>query len=345
MDEIQVEKPDDDRSKKKTILIVSIVLVLLVLAGGLYYFLFKEKTETVLNTDSTQESKTTDQTATTIKKVWQDGGVAIAGEYADAEVVDLGPSTSSGQANYRMYYAAEPEVANFNSQIYTATSTDGVTWTAGVEIKQGATFPDVAKLSDNRFRMYYQNNQVIKSAISTDGVNFTDEPGTRIDKTEAGFTIENMAASSTILLADGTYLMVYRGLINAPYSTTEKLPNQTTQLFFYATSADGLTWQKKGLALDSRNETLLGLSDGAELLTWDDSKIRLYFWSYKGIYHTNYENGLFASVPTFDFTNNKDSNIKFAPNPPGDPTLVKIKNTWFMFYGQHTKGIYYATLQ
>jgi len=49
------------------------------------------------------------------------------------------------------------------------------------------------------------------------------------------------------------------------------------------------------------------------------------------------------SKAVFDFTNNKDSMAKFPPNPPGDPTLAKIKDKWFMYYGQHGKGIYYAT--
>ena len=321
---------------KKSKLWLWIVLLLIVAAVAVAFVLRDKKTA---DKDTTETTKSENSTTSKETAKWKEGGVAIAGKYADAEVVDL------GNGNYRIYYSAEPETPNFNGQIYTATSTDGVTWTAGVEIKQGATFPDVVKLPDNRWRMYYQQNQVIKSAISADGLSFTDEPGTRIDKTETGFTIDNMAASSTALLSDGTFLMVYRGLINVLYSTTEKLPNQTTQLFFYATSTDGLTWQKKGLALDSRNETLLGFSDGAELVQWDDDKIRLYFWSYKGVYHTTYENGLFVSTPTFDFTNSTNPNVAFSENPPGDPTLMKINNIWYMYYGQHTKGIYYATLQ
>lgn len=52
-----------------------------------------------------------------------------------------------------------------------------------------ATFPDVIKLADGRFRMYFQNAGVIKSAISTDGLTWQDEAGTRIDKTENGFNL------------------------------------------------------------------------------------------------------------------------------------------------------------
>ena len=106
----------------------------------------------------------------------------------------------------------------------------------------------------------------------------------------------------------------------------------------------GLNFIKKGLALDSRNDTLNGLADGGELVNWTDSQLRLYFWSYKGIYHLTYSDGKFSTEPVFDFTNNTDTKVKFAPNPPGDPTLIKINKTWHLYYGQHTKGIYYATL-
>src|SRR3990167_6177190 len=51
---------------------------------------------------------------------WKSGGVAIAGTYADADVIELGDGT------YRMYYSSEPEVPNFNGQVNSATSTDGI---------------------------------------------------------------------------------------------------------------------------------------------------------------------------------------------------------------------------
>ncbi|MBI2627438.1 hypothetical protein HYW72_00750, partial [Candidatus Nomurabacteria bacterium] len=92
---------------------------------------------------------------------WQLGGIAIAGKYADAEIVEL------GSGNYRMYYSIEPEVPGNKLEVFSATSTDGINWKKeeGVR-KEFATFPDVVKLPDGRFRMYFQNAGVIKSAIS-----------------------------------------------------------------------------------------------------------------------------------------------------------------------------------
>ncbi|MFA5070313.1 MAG: hypothetical protein WC528_03445 [Patescibacteria group bacterium] len=275
-------------------------------------------------------------TNTNTTPAWQEQGVVVSGQYADAEILDLGNS------QYRLYYAAEPETPDFAGQIYSSVSSDGITWTKeeGVR-KTWAVFFDVVKLPDGRFRAYFQNDQVIKSAVSEDGLNWTDEPGVRIDKSEPGFNLESVGAQSTYLLPDKTYIMVYRGTINEPYETSEKVPNQTTQLYFWASSRDGLAWEKKGLAFDSRNETLYGLADGAEWVKWDNGELRVYFWSYAGIYRTVYSSGAF-SAPVFDWSNNENANLKFVPNPPCDPTLEKINGAWFMYYGQHAKGIYYA---
>lgn len=321
-------RSDDRASKSMRFWIVVGVITIIVIVGGGYYFANRK--------DKVKNSLSEEMVSNSPIKSWSAERLAVAGQYADADVVDLG----NGQ--YRMYYSAEPEVAGFKGQLYSAVSTDGATWTAEDGIrKEWAIFPDVLKLPDGRYRLYYQSAGLIKSAVSADGVNFSDETGIRIGTDESGFDLDTVGASSTIILPDGSYIMVYRGTIKQKYQTSEIIPNDTTQIYFYATSSDGLNFNKKGLAIDSRNETLYGLADGAEWAKWDDSTLRVYFWSYSGIYQSLYENGAF-SIPAFDYSNNNDSRAKFVPNPPSDPTLIKIKDTWFMYYGQHTKGIYYT---
>lgn len=271
------------------------------------------------------------------KPSWKVGGIAIAGKYADAEIVEL------GNKQYRMYYAVEPEVPGNRLEIFSASSADGINWSAEAGVRREfSAFPDVVRQPDGRFRMYFQSAGVIKSAVSDDGLKWIDEPGVRVDTSNnLGLKLDDVAAPST-LPVDGTYAMVYRGTINQRYA--QDVPNSNTQLFFWATSKDGLIFEKKGLALDSRNSIFLGLLDGPELVKWSDGEIRLYFWSYRGIYHTIFQNGTFSQQPEFDFAQATDSRVPFPPNPPSDPTLAKINSTWFLYYGQHTKGIYYATL-
>lgn len=291
-------------------------------------------------TDESNDAQDTEdsevQTEEEPSEIWEAGGVAIKGTYADADIISLDDGT------YRMYYSAEPEVENFEGQVYSATSTDGINWVkeSGTR-KIWATFPSVIPLANGEYRMYFQNAGVIKSALSSDGLTWEDEDGIRIDISNSqGLEFENVAAPTVIYTGD-FYLMVYRGTIDERYS--QEVPNSNTQLFLWATSEDGIDFEKKGIALDSRNDEFYGLLDGPKLVDWD-GVVRLYFWSYKGIYHVEFENNQFTEEAEFDYTTNTNTENKFYENPPGDPTLMKIENKWFMYYGQHTSGIYYATL-
>ncbi len=290
----------------------------------------EEAAEEITEQEETKEPEKTEVPS------WKEGSAAIAGKYADADIIDL------GNGKYRMYYSLEPEVSGFKGQVYSALSSDGINWEQeeGVR-KEWATFPSVIKLPDGKYRMYFQNQGVIKSAVSSDGLIWQDEPGTRIDTINSeGVIFENVVAP-TVISAGSGYVMVYGGAINEKYSA-EKVPNSETHTLMWATSDDGLSFEKKGIAVDSRNSVFKGWLDGPEFVNWD-GETRLYFWSYLGIYHVVFSNNAF-SEPEFDFTNYQDSAMPFPPNPPGDPTLAKINGKWLMYYGQHEKGIYYATL-
>ncbi|MBI4116716.1 hypothetical protein HY449_03145 [Candidatus Pacearchaeota archaeon] len=269
--------------------------------------------------------------------VWTEKGIVVPGTYADADVVDL------GNGNYRIYYSLEPEVEGFNGQVYSAVSSDGISWVqeSGTR-KEGATFPSVIKLSDGKYRMYFQNSGVIKSATSSDGLAWKDEAGTRMDaKNNVGLTFINVLAP-TVINIGSEYVMAYAGAINEKYSG-ETVPNSETHVLMWATSKDGLTFEKKGMAVDSRNSQFKGWLDGPEFVNFD-GETRIYFWSYKGVYHAVFSNNAFSDSE-FDFTNSPDSKNPFPLNPPGDPTLMKINGKWLMYYGQHQTGIYYAAFE
>lgn len=262
----------------------------------------------------------------------------MAGKYADADVVNL------PEGGKRMYYAIEPEVKGNNLEVYSATSTDGVTWNQEDGVRRSmTTFPDVIKTSESKWRMYFQNGGVIKSALSSDGLMFTDESGIRIDQTnDLGLTFENVAAPTVYQQTDKTYLMVYRGTISQVYQG-EKVPNQNTQILLWATSSDGITWTKKGLAIDSRNNTLYGLTDGPELFSLDGTTTTLSFWSYSGVYWSTFANGQFSAPEKIFARSTVNPQVKFPSDPAGDPAYAKFGDVWYMYYGLHEKGIYYAT--
>lgn len=236
---------------------------------------------------------------------------------------------------YRMYFGGAPEGGG-ETGVFSAISSDGINWKieAGIRVKS-AVFPDVLRLPDGRWRMYFQKGGVIRSAISKDGVAWQEEAGIRIDRGgHDNLDDYGIGASTTIRLNDGSYLMVYRTEKRQRFC--EHSPNPSSFFFFYAISKDGLNFEKKGMALDSRNDVFCDLLDGPELVLWDDGRLHLFFWSHRGVYESIFEGDAF-SEPKLVFPR--------APgeHPPADPTLIKIKGKWFMYYGQYQKGIFFAT--
>lgn len=314
-----------------------VILMVVGLLGFIGYRVYESSSSATSDssTNSTSATKSEDSLA------WQAGGVAIAGTYADADVVQVSDN------QWRMYYAIQPEVQGHQFEVFSATSTDGKSWTQESGIRKTmATFPEVIKLSDGRYRMYFQQAGVIKSAISSDGLSFTDETGTRIDTANSeGLTFDNVAAPTIVQQDDGTFVLVYRGTINTRYAANT--PNPTTQVLMWATSNDGLSFTKKGLAVDSRNDTLNGQLDGPDLVLWDDGEYRLLATSYTGVHEFSFDGDSFGE-PTLALAGEaKKTSQGFTGSPPGDPTTAKIDGTWYMFYGgpREQNGIHYATYE
>lgn len=322
----------------KTIWIIIGVVIIAAIVGVVVW-------QTKGPADQTTTGTTTATTETaTPKTTWKAAGTAVKGEFADADTVKL------AENSYRMYYSVQPEVQGHNFEVYSAVSTDGKTWTQEPGVRKTmATFPDVIKTADGKFRMYYQSAGVIKSATSDDGLSWKDEAGTRIDKTnDLALTFDNVAAPSVFVQQNGTvepfygYVMLYRGTVNEQYGS-EPTPNKNTQVLLWATSEDGLVWVKKGLAVDTRNTTLYGLGDGPELFTMADdfSSMKLSFWSYGGVYWSDFADGTFSTPEKVFALAEATAMNKFPTPTPGDPVYAQFNDVWYMYYGQKT-GIDYA---
>lgn len=325
-------KPRNLKNDQRGIgLLFEILLAVVVLGviGAVGYKVMQSRTDDKSTSTTTNKEKS---------EVWTYGDIAVEGTFADADIVRTSDTT------WRLYYATQPEVAGNNFEVYSATSSDGKAWTqeAGTR-KTMATFPEVIKLKDGRYRMYFQSAGVIKSAISDDGLSFTDEAGTRIDKTNSeNLTFDNVAAPTIMQNADDLFVMVYRGTINERYA--ENTPNPTTQLLMWATSDDGLTFTKQGIAVDSRDSTLNGQLDGPDIVLWDDGDYRVFATTYTGVYEFTFDGTAFTN-PIIAFAGEaKKTDMGFNGAPPGDPSVAKIGDTWFMYHGK-TTGIAYATLK
>ena len=322
--------------KKSVMITAGIVLIAVVLFSAFYFLNRNSQIDDSIEDEISEDEQIGEgiidgENEEETQEAWIDKGLVIPGTYADSDIVDI------GDGKYRIYYSLEPEVAGFNGQVYSAISSDGVNWeTETGTRKEQATFPSVIKLSDGKYRMYFQNSDVIKSAISSDGLTWTDESGTRMNtENNLGLTFRNVLAP-TVMKIGSEYVMVYAGAIEEKYSG-EMVPNSETHVLLWATSQDGLTFEKKGMAVDSRNSVFKGWLDGPEFIDWE-GETRLYFWSYFGIYHVVFSNGDFSDEK-LDFTTSEDTS-QFPSSPPADPTMMKINGVWVMYYGGHQTGIY-----
>ncbi len=283
---------------------------------------------------------------------WRFGGQALVNENyaADPDVVKL----ENGQ--WRMYYGQSPTQPNTqpnqpaNHPILSAISTNGKIFKPepGVRIANGA-FPDVIHLHNGQWRMYYQGGQGIISALSTDGLNWQQDPGVRVTTSNPNnLNLYQVGAPTIMQQKDGTFVMVYAGYMHGKYNS--QVPNQDTHLFLWATSEDGLAFTVKGIALDSRNNTYQGWLDGPEWALWGKNW-RLFYWGYAGIYYATFNGNSFGTGQLAYQGQNASNNpmAKFQPHPPGDPTLMKIGNTWYLYYDMMLNNghdlIYYATQQ
>jgi hypothetical protein len=305
---------------------------------------------------STLESAPQQEPKETSEK-WEEEKVVIPGTYCDAEVVRL------EDGRYRMYYSLEPEVPGFEGQVYSAVSTDGITWVEeeGIRMKW-ATFPSVIRLSDPqkaptlpsgkvaKWRMYFQGSLAtehsyretgILSAVSEDGLNWVQEDGFRIRMGQQGeYDTENVASPTVIELPDGIYLMVYRG--SAGENRFGKVDPRTGKpapidYLISATSADGLNWVPQSVVVDSRNEAMRDQIDGPDLVL-DEGIIKLYCNSYEGVYVLTLDNsGKALTSPQIVLPAQ-------GYHAPSDVTVIKVDDTWRMYFGIHTKGIFTARL-
>lgn len=166
-----------------------------------------------------------------------------------SEVIQL-PNTT-----YRMYFNSQWNMGDKHCISY-AESPDAINWTVidtsfcGSEDTLQRNYiiggPSIVKLSSGQYRMYYRCTQKypsgatpqyhVRSAISNDGINFTQE-GIRIDIKPF------LSTSPFYLVGHGSYYKLtdgtFAGIFSAnPDTSTLSAPSS----LIHGTSADGLTW-------------------------------------------------------------------------------------------------------
>jgi len=189
-----------------------------------------------------------------------------------------------------------------------------LTWTidSGVRL-QDATVPNILRLEDGRFRLYYGGPGGILSAISQDGLTFTKEAGVRVPAGSAGSAEMIVSDPTLVKLKDGRVRMYYKG------ATGGGGPGQAMHSIFSAISTDGLRFEKEGVRIDSQQTPDGGWASVPEAVLLPDGKVRIYYVSDSadvghGIVSAISEDGL-------NFT-------REGPVLPGfvDPAVIRLAN-------------------
>lgn len=200
---------------------------------------------------------------------WIKEGICVEnGWYWNPEIVRLNDNT------YRMYIEDHGNDGSSFEGIAALSSSNGFEWSYEGLVLTAAAHPAIVQLPDGRWRLYYQNGQVISSAISDNGLTFEKEEGTRLSS-DVDLEGANVRHPCVVALPDGGYRMYY---------DTDALNGGFIRIWS-AYSEDGLTFTHEGVNIDLtsyRTDWPSGFyahSSKPEVLQTPDGKWRMFFAS------------------------------------------------------------------
>lgn len=204
-------------------------------------------------------------------------------------------------------------------------SPDGTSFVAeaGNRLPDGSGMPRTVVNPSGGWRLYFTSGSGIKSAVSTDGLNFSVEEGFRITAEAAAFTGTTVGATSgatVIRLSDGRYRMYFSDLPrpgDPPGGHRIKSAVSTDQLRWTMEEGTRVGPGAPALTESAEHPFALGNADGS---------ITLYYGKFtgpgtastEGLYHSTSADGLTFATETYDiFFGNDPDAVRLA-----DGTLV-----------------------
>lgn len=244
---------------------------------------------------------------------------------------------------YRIYFDQE-------NRIKSALSKDG----RELQVEEGerleGSMSSIIKLPDGRWRIYFSTSEgeksVFKSVISSDGLTWTTEDGTRL--TPGGeYDPDDILNPSVITLSEGGYRMFYDGEVRHTV-------DDFSWRILSATSPNGLTWTKdQGVRINLEEAPLYAnLVWNAHAEYDPEEKIyRLYFTVKttheerpNGIYSATSEDGLSFTVSGEPEMESKDENIEAKLGNYQEPFVFNFPEGKRIYYWKSESGIYSSLL-
>jgi len=239
----------------------------------------------------------------------QDTFASTGRQVADSSTIRL------ADGRLRIYAFVSPD------GIRSATSTDStgtaftadagrrITWAPGGQ-------PRAVVLDDGRVRLFYLDAGSIRSAISPDGLTFTDE-GPRITTADAGFE------------PGGISVVKFGGVYRAYFSNLEKPGVHAERVARTATSPDMLTWTVGPIITGTAGTIKDGASHPFAVVS--GKTLALYFNGDRGSFY-----GALRATSTDGVTFGDERAILRGA---GDPNLVALPGgTTLLYYGAEIAG-------
>lgn len=263
---------------------------------------------------------------------------------------------ASGSGQWRMYYMQNGSVLSAVS-----TSASARRFTLEGTRLANAEHPAIAQLPDSRTRMYFSRrgpgaNGDILSAISSNGLDFTEEPGIRLAVGPAGAPDEaGMIHPSVVPTPDGGWRLYY----DAERAATDANDLGWGDAIMSASSKDGLTFTRdSGTRISPRTKGL-----PSSFMVWSPDVIRsgnsrgtytMFFTSdanskqrkRSGAFQAKSKDGLNFKVSPARPVLGVDPSVGEIRQGPGGPTgvpqdpfVIDLANgSQRMFYWQSEKG-------
>jgi hypothetical protein len=183
----------------------------------------------------------------------------------------------------------------------------------GVRVDVGIS-PDVIRLPDASWRMYYAVEEGIVSAISPDGLKWSKDEGVRV-KPNKNDKNQRLVDSPTIIkLKDGGFRMIYEGSDLA----------QKNFVILSAVSTDGAAWKKeKGVRLTDTNQYDQKIAAAPDVVKPPD-----------GSWHMYYSDGDTIKLAISDDEGRtwRKRDVSGLPNASLDPSVVVMPDGVFRMY-------------
>jgi len=196
-------------------------------------------------------------------------------------------------------------------------------WVRDVDIiVKNTTSTCTIKLDNNSLRMYYMKDGKIVFADSTDGKSFGDAQSTGVSE-DQGKMISNPAV---LKIKNADWIMIYEQAPQKTPGEKEEGPGPENQRDLYlANSADGKSFTKTGLAIDSSKQDNY-FASVPDLVLLANNQIRMYY--------VCGGEAICSAISTDGKTWTKESGIRLGDKAVDPDVLLQTKNgkTKYLMY-------------